>query len=333
MRVKEKTSFDPNAYLDGSFRFGLHVSFLASFEPQVGIRPVPHAREKLAAYVIFEDDDMTDVISLSETQLQTILKTLESLKSSGWHLDQFIPIFLGALSGILVGLFMEVVRWNHEKTKSAKERSKKEVEQINVALVGIIANIDIEMLMHWTSYYFVPYYDDSHGAHNELNAIIGNEERVSQFLLSLDKYHAIMTVAPEMYLVKIYFLDKLSFIVEKDPELLKQTIWTANLSRILKTLILESNKQIEIVHNILRRENGQLSLYQLGNTLQCQESISESECVTALQLMQHYLNVVESMGKLSNTYNIQSGRLKVTLPKQLKDVKGELTKRVGHLMP
>ena len=26
-------------------------------------------------------------------------------------------------------------------------------------------------------------------------------------------------------------------------------------------------------------------------------------------------------------------RLKVTLPKQLKDIKGELTKRVGHLMP
>jgi len=274
---------------------------------------------------------MTDVISLSETQLQTILKTLESFKSSGWHLDQFVPIFLGALSGILVGLFMEIVRWNHEKTKSAKERSKKEVEQINVALVGIIANI--EMLMHWTSYYFVPYYDDSHGAHNELNAIIGNEEGVSQFLLSLDKYHAIMTVAPEMYLVEIDFIDKLSFIVEKDPELLKQTIWTVNLSRILKTLILESNKQIEIVHNILRRENGQLSFYQLGTTLQRQESISESECVTALQLMQHFLNVVESMGKLSNTYNIQGSRLKVTLPKQLKDVKGELTKRVGHLMP
>jgi hypothetical protein len=166
------------------------------------------AREKLAAHMIFEDDDMTDVISLSETQLQTILKTLESLKSSGWHLDQFAPIFLGALSGILVGLFMEVVRWNHEKTKSAKERSKKEVEQINVALVGIIANI--EMLMHWTSYYFVPYYDDSHGAHNELNAIIGNEEGVSQFLLSLDKYHAIMTVSPEMYLVEIDFFHLLS---------------------------------------------------------------------------------------------------------------------------
>jgi hypothetical protein len=74
-------------------------------------------------------------------------------------------------------------------------------------------------------------------------------------------------------------------------------------------------------------------LYQLGNTLQRQESISESECVTALQLTQHFLNVVESMGKLSNTYNIQGSRLKVTLPKQLKDIKGELTKRVGHLMP
>ena len=163
------------------------------------------AREKLTAHIIFEDDDMTDVISLSETQLQTILKTLKSLKSSGWHLDQFIPIFLGALSGILVGLFMEIVRWNHERTKSAKERSKKEVEQINVALVGIIANI--EMLMHWT--FFVPYYDDSHGAHKDLNEIIGNEDVVSQFLLSLDKYHAIMTIAPEMYLVEIEFLDKL----------------------------------------------------------------------------------------------------------------------------
>jgi hypothetical protein len=48
--------------------------------------------------------------------------------------------------------------------------------------------------------------------------------------------------------------------------------------------------------------------------------------------MQHFLNVVESMGKLSNTYNIQGGRLKVTLPKQLEDVRGELTKRFGHLM-
>jgi hypothetical protein len=39
MRVKEKTSFDLNAYLDGSFQFGLHVSFLASFEPRMGIKP------------------------------------------------------------------------------------------------------------------------------------------------------------------------------------------------------------------------------------------------------------------------------------------------------
>jgi hypothetical protein len=185
------------------------------------------------------------------------------------------------------------------------------------------------MLIHWTYQYFVPYYDDSHGAHNELNTIIGNEERISLFLLSLDKYRAIMTVAPEMYFAEVDFLDRLSFIVEKDPELLKQTIWIVNLSRILKTLILERNKPIEIVHNILRRENGQLSLYQLGNTLQRQESISESECVTALQLMQHFLNVFESMGKLSNTYNIQGSRLKVTLPKPLDDAISKLRERAA----
>jgi hypothetical protein len=57
------------------------------------------AREKLAAHMIFEDDDMADVISLSETQLQTILKTLESLKSSGRADRDEAPDFRAPLPG------------------------------------------------------------------------------------------------------------------------------------------------------------------------------------------------------------------------------------------
>jgi hypothetical protein len=166
------------------------------------------------------------------------------------------------------------------------------------------------MLTHWRYQYFVPYYDDSHGAHSELNEVKGDEERVNQFLLSLDKYRAIMTVAPEMYLVEIDFLDRLPFIVEKDPELLEQTIWIVNLSRILKKLILERNKPINEAKSLLAQGNGQISVYRLENILQHQESIAESECVTALQLIDHFLNflnVVERLGKLSVTYNIQAG--------------------------
>ena len=110
---------------------------------------------------------MTDTISFSETQLQKILTTLESLKDGGWHWELAIPVFLSALLAMVVGIVIELVRWNHEKAKSAKERSKKEVEQINVAVVVII--YDIEILLHTVFLHIIPHYDDSHRAYKELH--------------------------------------------------------------------------------------------------------------------------------------------------------------------
>jgi hypothetical protein len=182
----------------------------------------------------FETHDMTDAISFSETQLQKILTTIESL--GGWHWELAIPVFLGALGAMVVGIIIELVRWNHEKAKLATERSKKEVEQINVAVVGIVYNI--EALLHHVFLNIIPHYDDSHLAYRELHGTNLDEERITRFLSSLGKYPAIMTIAPEMYFVELDFLDRLSFIVEKDPESLKQACWIVSLLSILKNWIL-----------------------------------------------------------------------------------------------
>jgi len=271
----------------------------------------------------FEVYDMTDVISLSETQFQKILTALESLKSGGMHWE----IFLSALLAMIVGMIIELVRWNHEKAKSAKERNKKEVEQINVAFVGIVYNI--QMLLHAVFQHFIPHYDDSHGAYKELHETNGNEERINQFLSTFDKYRAIMTTAPEMYFIELDFLDRLPFIVEKDPELLKQTSWIVCLLRILKNAILERNKLIEIANNLVTQHKGKLNLYELGSILQRQESLSESECATALQLIEHFLSVAKSLENLNKTYNIPSSQLKFPRPKALDDAISKLRERAA----
>jgi len=107
--------------------------------------------------------DMTDVISFNETQLQKSLTTLDSLKSNGVHWEQVIPVFLSAFFAMLIGISLELFKSSREKGLAAKEQKKRELQQINVAIVSIGYNI--EVLLHAVFQNIFPHREQSYEAY------------------------------------------------------------------------------------------------------------------------------------------------------------------------
>src|SRR5262245_47570397 len=96
-------------------------------------------------------------------------------------------------------------------------------------------------------------------------------------------------LCPEPFLIETDFIDKVPFITEKEPELVKKACWIISLSRILNKLIRDRNKYIELARTATTAQ-GQLTVYQLDNILHILGSIADSECVTILQLFDELLS-------------------------------------------
>ena len=179
-------------------------------------------------------------IAFNDTQLQAILATLKSLKSGGIHWEQVIPIFVSAFLAMFVGICLEYFKSWREKKKTTKERLEREVGLINTVIVGIGYNL--EALLNLVDLNIIPHHQETHEAYAALQATNGDGGKIQQFALSLSRYPALMRTCPELYITETDFLEKLAFIVEKDPELVKKTGWIINLSRILKNAIRDRNK-------------------------------------------------------------------------------------------
>jgi hypothetical protein len=265
---------------------------------------------------------MTDgSLAFNDTQLQAILATIKALKNEGIHWEQVISIFLSALSGMGVGILLELYKSSRERAKTTRERLEREVKQINTVIVGIGYNIDT--LTHGALQNIIPHHQQSHEAYNALQAAGRDAEKIEQVFQSLGKYQALMMTCPELFVIEVDFLEKMSFITEKDPELVKKSGWIISLSRILNNAIRDRNKYVEMARTATTRQ-GEISGYQLNSILQILVSISNAECTSIFQLFQVLLSTASSLEALNATYGIPGEKLKLTRSEAIKDAISKL---------
>lgn len=262
--------------------------------------------------------------------MQKILTTLESLKSAGVHWEQVIPVFLSAFFAMLIGISIELFKSRREKSKAAKEQEKRELQQINVAVVSIGYNI--EVLLHAVFQNIFPHREQSYEAYKELHATNGDGEKIKVFGLSLHKYPALMMTGPEMHFIESDYVEKMPFIIEKNAELLKQFAWLLRYSRLINNTIKDRNKFIEVA--IAASSKGGLSYYQLESIIHTQVSIADSECINALQFFESLQNIAKSLEELSNTYKVPgvSGK-RLIPPPPLEDAIKKLREFVAVAIP
>lgn len=272
---------------------------------------------------------MTDVVSFSDVQLQKIIDAVQSLKGGGVHWEQVIPVFVSAFLAMLVGIFLEYFKSSREKRRSEIQRQIKELQQINGTIIGIAYNI--EVLLHVTFLNLLPHREQSNAAYNALQGASGDGEKIRIFALSLHRYPALMMTCPEMHFAEFDFLEKLPFLIERDPELVKKAGWLISFSREINNAIIERNKNIQVA--VASAQQGGLNFYQLDNILQLQKTLSDAECVNALQLFDALLSIASSLQAISAAYTVPGKRSKLIPPTPLNDAIARLRAEIGHLMP
>jgi hypothetical protein len=119
------------------------------------------------------------------------------------------------------------------------------------------------------------------------------------------------------------FFKELPFIVEKDPELLKQTGWLISQSRDLATAIKNRNSHIVAAMHTTTEQGG-LKFAELDSMLHLQTSIANSECITSLQLFELFLVMEKKLEAINDTYKIEAKKSKLTVAKQLETVMNQL---------
>jgi hypothetical protein len=133
---------------------------------------------------------MVDVV-ISDEQVRDIVAAIHSLKGGGIRWEQVVPVFVSALLAMLVGIGLEYFKSYREKKRGAAERNKRELQQINAAVVGIAYNI--EALLHVTGQHLIPHFEQSGIAYKELQEASGDREKMSIFAATLHKFSALMT--------------------------------------------------------------------------------------------------------------------------------------------
>ena len=207
------------------------------------------------------------------------------------------------------------------EARSHVDRQKREITQINVAITGMGYNI--ETLLHSTIQYILPHHNESHLVYTALNRACGNPQQIAQLVMSISTYRALVTTCPEIHLIEWDFFRETPFIVEKDPELLKQTGWLISQSRELATAIKNRNHHLFDARNITTQQGG-LQTSQFQSILHLQTTVADAECVIALQLFELFLDIVRRLEAINETYKIQARKSKLTVAKPLHDVMDQL---------
>jgi hypothetical protein len=135
-----------------------------------------------------------------------------------------------------------------------KEKQQREVAQIKVAIAGIAFNL--ESMLHAVFQNLLPHHEQSHVAYKELQTTKGDGDRISQFAISLYKYPTLMMTCPEMHFVEWDFFKELPFLVEQDPELLKQAGWLLRRAREINKAISDRNSYIQAAINLNASQGG-----------------------------------------------------------------------------
>jgi hypothetical protein len=271
--------------------------------------------------------------SLSETQLEKILSAINALHSDGWW--QWVPVasvFVSALLAMLVGIALEIYRNSHSTKKLVGDKLEKEVSQINVAISGISYNI--ELLLHVVSDFIIPHYNESHSVFKALQEAQGDSQKLQQLVTSFSppNYPALRKICPELHFIEWDFLKEVPFIVEKDPELLKNTGWVHSQSHEINTAIKNHNAHLMSAVQTAMHQGG-LKTSEIYSILHFQKSVADAECLISLQLFEKLLDTEKRLEAINNTYKIDVRKLKITVPKTLGPVLEQLREIVETTAP
>jgi hypothetical protein len=184
---------------------------------------------------------------------------------------------------------------------------------------------NIETLLHTAHQYILPHHSESHLAYTALEKASGDPQRLAELAMSISRYRALVTTCPEMHLIEWDFFKETPFIVEKDPELLKQTGWLLSHSRELTTAMTNRNRNMIDAMNVTTQQGG-LKTSQFHSILHLQTTIADAECAIALQLFELFLDVEKRLEAINDTYKIQTRKSKLNVGKPLYDVMNQLRK-------
>lgn len=119
-----------------------------------------------------------------------------------------------------------------------------------------------------------------------------------------------MMTVPELNILERDFLDQLPFAVGKTPELLQKGNWFIHFSRVLRKLLQDRNRQIEIA---LREALKGSYFNEIMSVIQIQDSIAVAECVTTLQLIEQTQMILQILERIGRTYK-NAGKLSTVIP-------------------
>ncbi len=120
-------------------------------------------------------------------------------------------------------------------------------------------------------------------------------------VLSRD-YPDVMTICPETSFVEFDFLEKQSFLVEKDAELVKQSAWMTSHCHALKNAIMERNRNIVLAGN--RQYSWHPDFDQIGGVIGILASISSAECTYAKQAFDAFESIAQKLYVISDSYRL-----------------------------
>jgi hypothetical protein len=229
------------------------------------------------------------VISINETQLEKILSAINASHPGGWW--QWVPVasvFVSALLAMLVGIGLESFKTWWSASRLEEERQRKEIAAVNVAISGITYNI--ETLLHAVGQHILPHHEESHKAYKALFEAGEDAQKLEQLFALLTSCNALITICPEINFIEWDFLKELSFLVEKDPELLKKSGWLTSFARALRAAIKNRNDLIHSARDVTLRQGG-MNLNELRSTLRFQTSIADAECLNYSEIFDVMIDI------------------------------------------
>jgi hypothetical protein len=137
------------------------------------------------------------------------------------------------------------------------------------------------------------------------------------------RYPAVMMISPVPYLIEYDFLEKLPFLLEKQPNLVMESAKQIHFTRQITLRIAERNQHVtNATSNVF--QTGTASFNQIQMIIQLQESIGVAECVAALELFEAFERVAKSLEIVVTSYKVKDENSKLVTPPALQEYLAKL---------
>jgi len=226
------------------------------------------------------------------------------------------------------GVFLEYLRTDREKQRKLSNTAKDELVAINIATIAMAYNL--ELCVHMTFQNIIPHYKDSHKADTAVMAVPRNDpQRMAAFLPTINQYPCMMMTAPDFNFLEHDFLEKLPFVIGREPEILKKANWLIHLARLLRGHLHDRNSYIEAART---RGLARVSFPEIVSDIQVQASLANAECVDMLQLLEQIPIITQTLESVGRSYKNAGKPTTLIPPDAFKEAIVQLRKIVEPLI-